>query len=67
MMPYTTHYHSEPCITVKSSEKISRSYSEYNAKITGKISDTMFIELAVGKSCGGRKGAYANLSIAANL
>ncbi|MDR2682195.1 MAG: autotransporter domain-containing protein, partial [Holosporaceae bacterium] len=54
-------------LTIKSSEKISRSYGEYNAKISGKINNTMSIELVVGKSYAGRKGTCANLSIAAAI
>jgi hypothetical protein len=54
-------------ININSSREISASYVEYNAKLSGKIDKGLNIDLAIGKSCGGRKGFSANLTLAATL
>jgi hypothetical protein len=52
---------------IKSPHEISASYVECNAKVSGKINDNVNIDLAIGKSCGGRRGFSANLTLAATL
>jgi hypothetical protein len=54
-------------VNVHSLEKISRSNVELSAKISGKISDGITVDLAVGKSFGGRNGASLNLTLSAAL
>jgi hypothetical protein len=54
-------------INIDSTHKISDSYGECNAQISGKINNNVSIDLAVGKSFGGRKGISANLTVSATL
>ncbi|MDR2794755.1 MAG: autotransporter outer membrane beta-barrel domain-containing protein, partial [Holosporaceae bacterium] len=43
--------------------KISSSYQELNAKISAKINDTLFLDMLMGKSFGGRNGASMSLTL----
>jgi hypothetical protein len=54
-------------INIYSPHKISDSYMEYNAQISGKINNNVNIDLTVGKSFGGRNGISANLTVSATL
>ncbi|MDR2794344.1 MAG: autotransporter domain-containing protein [Holosporaceae bacterium] len=54
-------------INIRSPHKISASYVEYNAQISGRINNNVNVDLAVGKSSGGRKGISANLTLSAAL
>jgi hypothetical protein len=52
---------------IPSFEKNSSSHLELNAKISGEINDAMHIDLTVGKTCDGRKGCSAGLTLSVAL